>query len=83
MNELQGFLFSKLDNIGSRSEGPVYFLQQFDLKELPILKKVNLWEEDPVLQKHIATKVTLLGNLKEGKIDYENVFEYKPVLVAT
>ena len=78
MRELNGFLFSKLQAIGSRSEGPVYFLQQFDEKEIPILKKVHLWEEDPVLQKLLGKKVTLHGRLSGGRIEYKDVHVLLP-----
>jgi hypothetical protein len=33
MERFDGYLFSKLHLIGSKSEGPTYFLQQFDYKE--------------------------------------------------
>lgn len=82
MKELNGFLFSKLAAIGTRSEGPIYFLQQFDEKEIPIVKKAHLWEEDPVLQKHLGKKVTIHGRLVEGRIEYKDVHAYMPVHVS-
>ena len=47
--KFDGFLFSKLQAIGTRSEGPAYFLQEFDKKEVPILKHTMLWQVDPAL----------------------------------
>ena len=82
MKVLDGFLFSKLANIGSRSEGPEYFLQEFDLKEIPIVKKAHLWEEDRVLQKHLATKVTIRGRLVDGHLHYEEIHALKLATVA-
>lgn len=78
LKEFHGFLFSKLDAIGSRSEGPAYFLQQFNTTEIPVVKKAYRWQEDPVLQKHIATKVIIAGTLEGKKIEYEKITEYEP-----
>jgi hypothetical protein len=76
MNEFHGFMFSKLHLIGSKSEGPTYFLQQFDYGEIPVEKKAALWQEDPALQKHLASKVTIGGELTAGRIRYEKVLPY-------
>jgi hypothetical protein len=78
MSEFHGFLFSKLDLIGSRSEGPTYFLQQFDYSEIPIEKRAELWQEDPNLQEVLATKVTVIGNLSAGGLGYDSVRPYSP-----
>lgn len=60
---LEGYLFSKLHAIGSKSEGPSYFLQltrpETAGKELPIHKKTEMWMNDTVLQGCIGRKVTL------------------------
>jgi hypothetical protein len=75
--EFHGYLFAKLDNIGSESEGPEYFLQQWDdqgnTNDIPIHKKVGLWEVDPELHQYLAWKVTIVGELKEEKIHYEEI----------
>ena len=75
MKEFSGFLFSKLARLGSRSEGPDYFLQQFDRsahpivdKVIPIQRETPLWKEDPVLQKHLATEVIIHGTIHGGKL---------------
>lgn len=81
MTELDGFLFSKLGAIGTRSEGPDYFLQLFDFMEIPIVKKVSPWEEDPRLQKHLATKVTLSGYFEDNRFQYEEIHAHKLVTV--
>lgn len=71
MEKLAGYLFAKLDAIGTRSEGPVYYLQQYDYKEHVVIKQVNLWEEDPVLHPLIAQKIVLLGTLTPEGIEYQ------------
>ena len=76
MSEFHGFIFSKLHLIGSKSEGPNYFLQQFDYSELPLAKQAQLWEEDPVLQKALGTKVTVSGKIAGGKLRYDNITPY-------
>ncbi len=68
-----GFLFSKLAHIGSKSEGPAYFLQKSDYTELPIKKHAQLWEVDPALQKLLATKVTVEGEMVGDTLIYTSV----------
>lgn len=71
MEKLAGYLFAKLDAIGARSEGPVYYIQQYDYKEQVIIKQANLWEEDPVLHPLIAQKIVLLGTVTPEGIEYQ------------
>jgi hypothetical protein len=78
MKKIHGYLFAKLSNIGSKSEGPAYYLQQFDYTELEIVKQVNLWEEDPALHPFIASKVTLLGDVHPDGVVYEQIYAYTP-----
>lgn len=78
MKKIHGYLFSKLDNIGSKSEGPAYHLQQFDYTELEVMKQANLWQEDPVLHPLIASKVTLIGDVRPDGIMYEQAHPYTP-----
>ena len=80
MTELSGFLFLKLGRIGTRSEGPDYFLQQFDRsvhpiveKVIPIHKEANLWEDDPLLRKYLATEVTIEGSIVGGDLHYKEI----------
>ena len=72
-NEFRGFLFSKLQGFGTKSEGPIYFLQQSDLTELMIEKQTQLWQEDPHLQKYLGSKVKINGKLVSGCLKYEKV----------
>ncbi|MCI5121888.1 MAG: hypothetical protein D3908_11990 [Candidatus Electrothrix sp. AUS4] len=76
MNEFHGFIFSKLHLIGSKSEGPSYFLQQFDYSEIPLEKQAQLWSEDPALQEVLGTKVTVHGAIQGGRLCYENIMPY-------
>jgi hypothetical protein len=73
-----GYLFAKLDNIGSMSEGPSYYLQGFDYSELLVAKKCNLWENDPNLHPLLNTKVTITGEMGDGGLIYTAVKPYTP-----
>jgi len=79
METFDGYLFSKLDAIGSRSEGPKYFLQHFNYKEAVVLKKVHPWEQDAELHRFLNQKVTIEGSSGSGGIVYQRISEYKPV----
>lgn len=78
MEIFDGYLFSKLDCIGSKSEGPKYFLQYFDYKENVVIKQAHLWEEDPNLHRYLNKKVTIEGKLSYSGIIYEKINEYRP-----
>ena len=61
-----GTLASKRSNIGTKSEGPEYYIKleepnDFGQTELFIRKEAHLWQEDPVLHKYIGRKVELKG----------------------
>jgi len=83
-------VFSKMSRIGTRSEGPEYFIKletpnEFGQAELPIRKEVHLWQEDPVLQRYVGQEVQLKGepiytkHVKfEGTIKSEGVI-YKEI----
>lgn len=73
LTEFEGFLFAKLDKIGSKSEGPVYFLQSWDEKETELIKKVKPWQEDPVLEPYLNKKVIVFGEKAGGMIDYKKI----------
>ena len=75
--KFDGFLFSKLQAIGTRSEGPAYFLQKFDEKEVPILKHTMMWQADPALQKYLGTKVTIEGELAGDVLTYTSGKPYE------
>jgi len=83
MKTFNGFLFSKLHLIGSKSEGPSYFLQQFDYREILVVKKVHPWQEDPVLQKKLGRKVTLDGELTAQGIQYHQIADLHRSLTSS
>lgn len=82
MQRFDGYLFAKLALIGSKSEGPAYILQQWDYKEIPVIKKVNLWQKDPVLHKFLAEKVTITGSMTGEGIEYRKIKEIQPAGAA-
>lgn len=82
MGRFTGFLFSKLQLIYTRSEGPAYFLQLFDYTEIPINKNGMPWQEDEQLQALLGKKVTIEGGMEAGRIHYEFVEEYDPFLAV-
>lgn len=73
MSLFEGFLFSRLHLIGSKPEGPSYFLQQWDYGELLVKKKSTLWQEDPALQPFLGRKVDIKGNLGPLGIEYDSI----------
>jgi len=81
MEKFNGYLFSKLGAIGSKSEGPAYFLQQFDYKELPIIKHAALWQKDPALHKMLNSKVTIEGDMTFSGIQYKSIAPFKPIRI--
>ncbi len=70
---LNGFLFAKLYAIGSKSEGPMYFLQKFDETEIRIKKHAQLFQDDPALRAHLGTKVSLTGTVDGNEITYISI----------
>lgn len=73
MNSFEGYLFSKLAHIDTKSEGPVYFLQQFDEKELHVIKQANLWQEDRKLHPFLNKKVKIEGEMSPEGIAYTSI----------
>jgi hypothetical protein len=70
---LHGYLFSKLAAIGTRSEGPAYFLQTFDDSDVQIKKHALPFQDDPALRAHLGTKVIIVGTMKDSVLDYTSV----------
>ena len=68
-----GYLFSKLALIGTKSEGPAYFLQQWDYREIPVDKRSFPWMPDPELHPFLNKKVTISGEIGEEGIHYHKV----------
>ncbi len=72
-----GYLFSKLDNIGTKSEGRSYYLQQWDYSEIHIIKNGILWQNDPELDALLDTKVTITGVLEDGQLRYTKIVPFR------
>ncbi len=75
---INGFLFAKLKLIGSKSEGPAYFLQKFDYNEIGIKKHTQLFEDDPALRVHLGKKVSVTGTVDENEITYTSIEKCPP-----
>jgi hypothetical protein len=74
MANFNGYLFSKLGAVGTKSEGPVYFLQHFDSKnDYSILKHATLFQKDEMLHPFLNTKVSIVGDLVNGMIEYRSI----------
>jgi hypothetical protein len=71
-----GYLFCKLENMGTRSEGPSYYLQRWDNSEVHIIKNGILWQSDPELDKHLNTKVTVTGTMEDGQLRYTKIVPF-------
>lgn len=74
MKDLEGYLFSKLHLIGSKSEGPVYYLQTPGYSEVKINKQALPWDKDKVLHDVLGSWVKITGECgSDGTISYSNV----------
>ena len=82
MDEIRGILYAEIVAKGTISEGPIYYLQPLDdyasrWSKILVRKKTHLWQNDPILHKHIDKKVLILGEIIETKstitVDYEFV----------
>jgi len=71
---INGYLFSKLKAIASKSEESMYFIQKFNNAEVEIQKHAAQYQDDSALRALLGTKVTITGKM-EGK-----VFSYKSVI---
>jgi len=69
----EGYLFSKLMNIGSKSQGPQYYLQEKDYSETIVNKKCQPWQIDKQLHKNLDSWVSIDGKLYDNKIEYNNI----------
>jgi hypothetical protein len=74
MKEFEGYLFSRLHLIGSKSEGPVYYLQTPSYSEVKINKQAQSWAKDKILHDVLDSWVKVTGELEEDvSITYANV----------
>ena len=70
---INGYLYSKLSGIGTRSEAPIYFLQKFDKSEIQIKKRTMSFQDDPTLAAHLGTKVTVTGTVTGNALSYTSI----------
>jgi len=84
MDEISGILSAEIVAKGTKSEGPIYYIQPLDdyanrWSKILVRKQVHLWQNDPVLHKFIDKKVLIIGEIIETKstitVDYELVEE--------
>ena len=74
MTEFNGFLYSKLQNMGTRSEGPAYYLQQADYQgDVLVEKRSSPWEADDLLQKFLGMKVKMIGEIVGDALRYSDL----------
>lgn len=73
MAVFEGYLFSKLHLIGSKSEGVSYFLQLSDYEEVYVNKNAALWQPDEVLHPYLNQKVSIQGDVLQGALEYEEI----------
>ncbi|MBN1574039.1 MAG: hypothetical protein JW984_12655 [Deltaproteobacteria bacterium] len=72
-----GFLFSRIERVGTKSEGPEYYLRTDGGEEIHLFKNATLWREDPVLQGYVNKRVSISGDLYEKELFYKEV---KPII---
>ena len=69
----RGYLVSRTERIGTKSEGPEYYLRLEDGREIHVIKNADLWKEDPRLQEKVGVEVWVLGTLVDGEMIYKEV----------
>lgn len=70
---IDGFLYSKLSAIDSRSEAPRYFLQTPDGKDVAVESRAQPYLDDPALRQYLGTKVTVVGEMKGAALSYSSI----------
>ncbi len=75
MEKVKGFIYSRLERIGDRSQGPEYFLQTGKnvADDIPIRKNAEPWKTDPELQNHLAYIVIMEGDIVDAKLVYKSI----------
>ena len=81
-----GLLIAKKERIGTRSEGPEYYLKlkepnDFGQSEIAIRKEVQLWQEDPNLHQFLGQNVELKGEPIYSKhVKFEGTFKSEGII---
>lgn len=73
LEEFEGYLYAKLERLGTFSEGPEYYLQGRHGEEDRIVKKAELWKEDPILHDLLGERVIVYGEKTANGIVYERI----------
>ncbi len=74
MRRFRGLLFIKHGRVGTRSEGPDYYIQTSGRELLLCYEKRNLWEPDYHLEFYNRRMVEIIGRINEqGAIDVESI----------
>ncbi|MFX0029590.1 MAG: hypothetical protein ACFE8B_10295 [Candidatus Hermodarchaeota archaeon] len=82
MGEIRGILFAIIEGLGTRSEGPTYFIKPLDdyksrWSKILVRKKAHMWERDTELHKFLDKKVVITGDIIETKstitVDYVKI----------
>ncbi len=68
-NKFEGYCFAKLNAIGTKSEGPLYFLQLYSGKEVLILKKAKPWQNDPFLHSSLGEKIVVYESRRKSDLE--------------
>jgi hypothetical protein len=68
-----GTLSARIERVGTKSEGPEYYLRLKDGTEIHVVKNATLWEADPALQELINRKVWIEGKLAGDQLYYTQV----------
>jgi hypothetical protein len=70
---LLGILLSRTERIGTRSEGPEYYLRTDDGREIHVIKNALPWKRDKVLHKGTGNEVWIPGALVDGELVYKEI----------
>jgi hypothetical protein len=87
---ITGKLISRLSAIGTKSEGPIYFIlptgEYAKWKEISVGTKVMRWMKDPILHDLVGETISINGEIIETKdtitIDYDEVVHNGTVIPA-
>jgi hypothetical protein len=87
---ITGTLISRLSAVGTKSEGPIYFIcpigEYTRWKEISVGTKVMRWMKDPILHDLIGEIISINGEIIETKdtitIDYDEVVHNGKVIPA-
>jgi hypothetical protein len=70
---LLGTLLSRNERVGTRSEGPEYYLRTDDGREIHVVKNALPWKKDKVLHKMVDREVWIPGALVDSELVYKEI----------